>query len=1000
MPVKSASTANEFNGRPPALAWSREGSLVAYAVSDGEIVVVITNNKENSPRSRWELRVSVGADVDSLSFAHNDRLLACGTEAGEVIVWGRLDGTDPTNTSPAGWKEVARGSIDSAIQDAPTLVEFSPIEPALAVCRGDQILLLRVDEALFVASTTAKEALEIIHSLRILELHRAAVNAVAISPNGQLVVSGSSDKTLRIWNPVTGRSLHTLEGHTAAINAVAISPDGQLIVSGSSDKTLRVWDLESLTVMQLLKGHKGAVNAVAIAPNGQFMVSGSSDNTLRIWDLEKGKMMNFPLVGHVGVVSAVAITFDGRQVVSASRDKTLRVWDLMTGDPLAVLEGHEEPVNAVAITPDGRLVVSGSKDKTLRIWDLATRTPLAVLEGHDDSVNAVAITTDGRHVISGSKDKTLRMWDLMTFAPLAVVEGHKGAVNSLSITPDGLQAVSGSSDETLRVWGLLNSEAIRSPFDQPHSEFEVSSIPSADETLEQPADSDESQQAVTTSHDTLRQPLKIFISYSHAQRDYVPIFINDFLDFANFPDIDIQIFSNYEIPIGMVWDVFLQDKVADCNVMILLVSQQFLESHYIRKKEFGEALKRLKSGRELLLVPIYFAPCNFESEEELLRLQFFKPSGERFGEADKGNNFSYIDMVKFRQTDGQLIPNSYRKHYMMELMTELGPELKKLARSTKSSAPPVDEAPEPPKGSDESQRETSTDHAPLLAGTLGFETESELKLLQSMALAFHVRAIFPDEVRDDKAVAEYFHLSSEEDRGDFNHVRKMCEYLFSGPVKHVLETGEDPMAPPAQKVIEDFKIEIAKAMSDASTWRIESEVRRIFAVATSEDRMTMYKLLGQDPVRAYPGIVALTDAELLQGMSEDKFLLYASRYMTVFHRLFGTEPTSLARATSFHDYLSNFFKKWSIWTSIAVPRMNRVEISYGVEKAYLDTVKIRFPQHTRTLSISKQANFYREQQDQRYWEIAPDEFMQLMDELFHKIYQKVRSRLEGNRSEE
>ncbi len=173
--------------------------------------------------------------------------------------------------------------------------------------------------------------------------------------------------------------------------------------------------------------------------------------------------------------------------------------------------------------------------------------------------------------------------------------------------------------------------------------------------------------------------LKIFISYAHAQREYFPIFKADFTQYAKFPGLDIQVFGDNEIPIGTAWDEFLQGKVTDCDVMILLVSQEFINSQYIRAQEFGASLARLQAGRALLIAPIYFAPCQFESDEELARLQFFKPHGDGYGEAQKGNGFSYIDLVTFRNTDGLAIPNPNRLHYMMELMNKLGPELRKLA---------------------------------------------------------------------------------------------------------------------------------------------------------------------------------------------------------------------------------------------------------------------------------------------------------------------------------
>jgi internalin A len=105
--------------------------------------------------------------------------------------------------------------------------------------------------------------------------------------------------------------------------------------------------------------------------------------------------------------------------------------------------------------------------------------------------------------------------------------------------------------------------------------------------------------------------LRIFISYSHAQRDYFPVFKTDLGQYIQLLDVDVQVFDDNTIPIGAAWDEYLQGKVSDCDVMVLLVSQEFMNSQYIREKEFGSALERLKSGSRLLIAPIYFAPCRF-----------------------------------------------------------------------------------------------------------------------------------------------------------------------------------------------------------------------------------------------------------------------------------------------------------------------------------------------------------------------------------------------------
>ena len=176
-----------------------------------------------------------------------------------------------------------------------------------------------------------------------------------------------------------------------------------------------------------------------------------------------------------------------------------------------------------------------------------------------------------------------------------------------------------------------------------------------------------------------RSALRIFISYSHAQRDYFPIFKADFIQYTRIQGLEVEIFGDDAIPIGTAWDEFLQTKVAECDAMILLVSQEFMNSNYIQANEFGAALERLKAGRSLLIAPVYFAPCQFDSDEALSRLQFFKPHGENFGEVKKGDKFSYIDLVEFSK-DRQPIPNSNRQHYMLALMEKLRPELIKLGK--------------------------------------------------------------------------------------------------------------------------------------------------------------------------------------------------------------------------------------------------------------------------------------------------------------------------------
>jgi WD40 repeat protein len=248
---------------------------------------------------------------------------------------------------------------------------------------------------------------------------------LGVTPDGRRAVSASQnllsrdrsleDNALRLWDLESGQTLRTLKGHTECVTAVAITPDGRRAVSASGNlvsdqalenKTLRLWDLESGRTLRTLKGHTSKVKAVAVTPDGCRAVSGSDDKTLRLWDLKSGQTLR-TLECHAAV-GALAITPDGRRAVSASEnllsrdrpleDNALRLWDLESGQTVCTLEGHTEWVTALAITPDGRRVVSASCDQTLRLWDLRSGKEIATFTG-DSLMRLFPISPDGQTII-------------------------------------------------------------------------------------------------------------------------------------------------------------------------------------------------------------------------------------------------------------------------------------------------------------------------------------------------------------------------------------------------------------------------------------------------------------------------------------------------------------------------------------------------------------------------------------------------------------------------
>ena len=282
---------------------------------------------------------------------------------------------------------------------------------------------------------------------RILKGHTDDVTSVSFSPNGQMIASGSYDRTIRLWNPNTGRHIRTLEGHTDDVNSVSFSPDGQMIASGSRDDTIRLWNPNTGRHIRTLEGHTDDVNSVSFSPDGQMIASGSRDDTIRLWNPNTGRHIR-TLKGHTRAVFSVAFSPDGQIIASGSHDRTVRLWNPNTGRHIRTLKGHGELVFSVAFSPDGQIIASGSVDNTIRLWDANTGRHIRTLEG----LSNVSFSPDGQIIASGSVNNTIRLWDANTGRHIRTLEGHTDWVWSIVFSPDGQTLASGGEDETIRLW--------------------------------------------------------------------------------------------------------------------------------------------------------------------------------------------------------------------------------------------------------------------------------------------------------------------------------------------------------------------------------------------------------------------------------------------------------------------------------------------------------------------------------------------------------------------
>lgn len=280
--------------------------------------------------------------------------------------------------------------------------------------------------------------------------HSDAVGAVAFSPDGLILASGSKDKTIQIWDLATGKSLRTFQGDSSTVWSVAFDSNGSRLVTGTGFWRVMLWDLKTGQLIRSLD-HNASVWSVAISRDGKLIASGSGDKTTKIWDAVDGRLIN-SLPDHTDFVYSVAFSPDGKSLVSASKDNKITIVDVVTGRLLKTLDGHADQVRTVAISPDGKTLVSGSYDESIKVWNLETGELIRSLKGHSDDIVSIAISPDGKFIASGSKDKTIKIWDLATGELLNTLTGHSDEVYVVAFSPDGKTIASGSKDNTIKLW--------------------------------------------------------------------------------------------------------------------------------------------------------------------------------------------------------------------------------------------------------------------------------------------------------------------------------------------------------------------------------------------------------------------------------------------------------------------------------------------------------------------------------------------------------------------
>jgi cytochrome c len=284
--------------------------------------------------------------------------------------------------------------------------------------------------------------------------HGGTVRALAVSPDGQRLLSGSFDSTAILWSLIDDAAEKVLRFHDGAVNAVAML-GAERIATAGEDRRIAIWSIGADQPSQVLEGHEGPIAGVTVSPDGAWLASASWDHTVRLWPLRSGDAR--VLAGHQDNVNGVAFMPDGR-VVSAGYDATLRIWLAGDGSPLVV--SLPSPLNSVAVAPDGEIATAGADGKVYFVSPTGERRAEVVAQS--SPIVSLAISRDGNLVAGSGIRGSVAVLDRATHTLVRTLVGPGLPVWSVAFLPDDKTLLTGGADRVIRRWDAMTGDPIGS----------------------------------------------------------------------------------------------------------------------------------------------------------------------------------------------------------------------------------------------------------------------------------------------------------------------------------------------------------------------------------------------------------------------------------------------------------------------------------------------------------------------------------------------------------
>lgn len=285
--------------------------------------------------------------------------------------------------------------------------------------------------------------------------HGGPVRALAVSADGDSLLSGSFDTSAIRWSLKIDAADEVLRYHSDAVNAVAFLKGGRMVTAGA-DARIAVWTAGQQQPDRVMEGHTGPVVALAVAPDGSKLASAAWDHSVRLWSLADGASR--ALEGHGQNVNGVAFAPDGKSLVSVGYDLALRIWRLPEGRSEAV--ALPVPLNAVAIAPDGEIVAAGADGKLRMLTEDGTL--VGEVAASPAPIVALALSDDGTLIAAAGIGGTVAIVERKSRSVLRTLVGPGFPVWSVIFLHDAATLVTGGADGKIRRWNVQSGEPVGS----------------------------------------------------------------------------------------------------------------------------------------------------------------------------------------------------------------------------------------------------------------------------------------------------------------------------------------------------------------------------------------------------------------------------------------------------------------------------------------------------------------------------------------------------------